>query len=378
VDSGNLVLAEKIIRRATATQPDNARLWNDQGLILVLRGNRVEADRAFRYAIRVSRDFAQPYHHLASIRAAQDRLDDAVALEADAVKRAPQNAQYAEQLEVYRGQAERQRQETLARLPWTSAAEPAPSSVEDTPAIKAASEAWEPQLDALDWDGLYERLTRDGFVVIHELLGPEACAEIRPLFDNDALFEKTVVMNRPEFGEGVYRYFQNPIPVSVAGLRRAIYRHVAGLANARQRLLGKAEKYPAEWEGFRDECHRAGQRRSAVVLFKYGVGGFNALHRDLRGRIFFPIQLAVVLSPRADRAADGFEGGRLLFCDVPEGPKARRREVPAGLGDAVLFGTRDRLVAIGGAYGSQRVKHGVSPITAGSRMVLGVPFHEYR
>ena len=37
VQEQQLDLAEKIIRRATATQPDNPVLWNDQGLILALR-----------------------------------------------------------------------------------------------------------------------------------------------------------------------------------------------------------------------------------------------------------------------------------------------------------------------------------------------------
>jgi hypothetical protein len=91
--------------------------------------------------------------------------------------------------------------------------------------------------------------------------------------------------------------------------------------------------------------------------------------------------MAVVLSPRADPSdpqADGFRGGEFLLCDVPEGKKARRREVAAGLGDALLFCTRDRPVRVGGVYGLQPVKHGLAPITAGSRFVLGLPFHEYR
>ena len=97
--------------------------------------------------------------------------------------------------------------------------------------------------------------------------------------------------------------------------------------------------------------------------------------------MFFPIQLAVVLSPRASQAASqskGFEGGEFLFCDFPERSKSRRRTIAAGLGDGVLFCTRDRLVPIGGVYGLQPVKHGVTPITSGVRVVLGVPFHEYR
>ncbi len=63
---------------------------------------------------------------------------------------------------------------------------------------------------------------------------------------------------------------------------------------------------------------------------------------------------------------------------MPEGKKSRRQEIALGLGDAVLFGTRDRLVRVGGVHGLQPVKHGVAPITKGERVVLGVPFHEYR
>jgi hypothetical protein len=33
---------------------------------------------------------------------------------------------------------------------------------------------------------------------------------------------------------------------------------------------------------------------------------------------------------------------------------------------------------MGGAFGWQAVKHGAAHITAGTRFVLGVPFHEYR
>jgi hypothetical protein len=378
VEAGNLDLAEKLIRRATATQPDNARAWNDQGVILGMRGNQAEADRAFRYAIRLARDFAEPYHHLAALRAQQDRLDDAVALEADAVQRAPQKAAYVEQLDSYRSLAELQRQQTLATLPWATEAKPAIGQVDDAPAVASATADWAKRLQAFDWGRISDSLTRESCAVLPELLDAALCAEIRSLFEEEHWFVKTVVMNEPDFGEGVYRYFRSPIPPSVDGLRRAVYPRVAAVANSWQSLLGEVENYPAKWEEFRDDCHRAGQTKSAVLILKYGPGGFNGLHRDLRGRVFFPIQMAVVLSPRADQDRAGFEGGEFVLSDFPEGPKARRREAPAGLGDGILFCTRDRLVRIGGAYGLQPVKHGVKPITAGSRLVLGMPFHEYR
>jgi uncharacterized protein len=378
VDAGNLDLARKLSQRAVATQPDNPRLWNDRGRILLLSADANEADRAFRYAIRLARDFAEPYHHLASFRAWQDRLDDAVALEADALRLDPNNAAYAAQLEAYRTSAEQQRQETLRKLPWAGTPDPAGPLPDDPPESDGIAAAWSERLQSLDWERLEERLTREGYVVLPELLPAADCADLRALFDEEDLFAKTVVMDSPDFGEGMYRYFRAPIPAAVAGLRRAIYPFVAAIASAWQGLLGEEETYPPEWVAFRDRCRKAGQTKSTPILLRYEAGGFNALHRDLRGLVFFPVQLAVVLSPRADQAADGFQGGEFLFCDVPEGPKARRREVAAGLGDAVLFCTRDRLVQIGGAYGLQPVKHGMARLTAGSRTVLGVPFHEYR
>jgi hypothetical protein len=378
VDAGNLDLARKLSQRAVTTRPDNPRLWNDRGLILLLSADVNEADRAFRYAIRLARDFAEPYHHLAALRARQDRLDDAVTLEADALRLDPDNAAYAAQLEVYRTSAEQQRQETLRKLPWSGTPDPASPLPDDPPESDGVAMAWSERLQALDWERLGEHLTREGYVLLPELLSAADCAGLRALFDEEDLFVKSVVMDDPDFGKGVYRYFRAPIPAAVAGMRRAVYPFVAAIANAWQKLLAEEETYPPEWVAFRDRCRQAGQTTSTPILLRYEAGGFNALHRDLRGRVFFPIQLAVVLSPRLDQAPDGFQGGEFLFCDVPEGPKARRREVAAGWGDAVLFCTRDRLVPIGGAYGLQPVKHGMAPLTVGSRTVLGVPFHEYR
>lgn len=57
---------------------------------------------------------------------------------------------------------------------------------------------------------------------------------------------------------------------------------------------------------------------------------------------------------------------------------ADRCAAPAGLGEAVLFCTRERLVRVGGVYGLQPVKHGLSEVTSGIRYAMGLPFHEFR
>jgi len=368
----NLDLAEKIIRRAVATQPDNPVLWNDQGMLLSLRGKQGEAEEAFRAALSLAPTYAEPFAHLAAMRAMQGYWRDAVSLMEKAVQFAQQPARFAERLQAYRALADSQPEPAEQTIPVETPT-PAP------PGAAACEDALRQAIAARDWQEIGQRLTRDGCVLLPALLDPTTCGELRPLFDIEALFAKTVVMDRAGFGQGVYRYFKAPIPVVVDGLRRAVYPHVARIANEWQSLLREAERFPAEWEGFRLQCQAAGQTTPTPILLKYGPGGFNALHRDLRGTVYFPIQMAVVLSSAMEQPEqEGFRGGEFLFCDVPEGKKARRRVIPAGLGDAVLFCTRDRLVRVGGAYGLQPVKHGVNPIAAGSRLVLGVPFHEYR
>jgi hypothetical protein len=368
VNDGNLDLAEKIIRRAVVSQQDNPVLWNDQGMILVLRGKEADAADAFRAAISLAPTFAEPYARLAALRIKQGFVTEAITLQSHAVANAPDDATLVEQLTAYKA---------LAGAENRPGATP---SLENEVSDNCLGE-WPEKLAQPDWDALGDRLTRDGCVLIERLMDAARCAQLRAMFERDEMFAKTVVMDRSDFGLGAYRYFRAPIPGVVDQLRKAIYPDVARIANGWQGLLGEPEQFPAEWVAFRDECRRAGQSTPTPILLKYGPGGFNALHRDLRGSVFFPIQMAVVLNPRADHSdelGDGFRGGEFLLCDVPERRKSRRRSIAAGLGDAVLFCTRDRLAPIGGLYGLQPVMHGVERITAGTRYVLGVPFHEYR
>jgi hypothetical protein len=371
--TGNLDLAEKIIRRAVAAQEDNPVIWNDQGVLLARRQKVSEAAESFRCALSLAPTYAEPYAHLAAIRIRQGFANEAVALQTQAVKHAPQNHEFAKQLQVYLTVAGKQ----PTALETAAGASPviAPPNSTDTPAN------WAAEVETLDWHNLGERFTRDGLAVIADLVDMATCANLSCMFDEDHRFAKTVVMDRAEFGIGVYRYFAAPIPAVVDQLRKAIYPHVARIANIWQQQLGELPRFPATWDAFRDECHQAGQTTPTPLLLKYGPGGFNALHRDLRGAVYFPVQMAIVLSPRresSDSAAEGFEGGEFLLCDFPNTEKSRRKQVVLNQGDAVLFCTRDRLVRVGSTYGLQPVKHGVAPIMAGTRFVLGVPFHEYR
>jgi hypothetical protein len=376
VDEGNLDLAEKIIRRAVVAQEDNPVLWLEQGEILALRHKEAESADAYRAAISLAPTFAEAYARLAGLRFRQGFVTEAVALQTEAVRYAPDSTGFAEQLRAYHSLADSE------KPPATPSSPSALSSERDVPTSPADSvEDWPQRLAAFDWEELGDQLTRNGCVLLERLMEAANCEKLCHMFDRDELFAKTRVMDQPDFGRGIYRYFRTPIPAVVDQLRGAIYPHVAQIANEWQRLLGDPEQYPSQWDAFREVCRSAGQTTSTPILLKYEPGGFNALHRDLRGSVYFPVQMAVVLSPLAkedDLESSGFRGGEFLFCDVPERKKSLRRAVPAGLGDALLFCTRDRLVRVGDIYGLQPVKHGVSRITAGTRFVLAVPFHEYK
>ena len=363
VNDGNLDLAEKIIRRSVVAQQDNPVLWVEQGAILALRHNEAESADAYRAAISLAPTFAEAYARLAALRFRQGFTREAATLQREAVKHEPENAGYAEQLVAYAAAAGGMTAKATASRQAQAPSTP-PQSADD------AYGAWPERLSEYDWDDVGAGLTRRDARLLERLMEASDCEALRVLFDRDDLFARTRIMDQPDYGKGTYRYFKAPIPPVVDRLRRSIYRHVAAIANDWQRLLNEPERYPKTWDEYRDVCHGAGQSFSTPILLKYEAGGFNALHRDLRGNVYFPIQLAVILSPRSENGEGtiGFRGGEFLFCDVPERKKSCRREIAAGLGDAVLFCTRDRLVRVGDVYGLQPVKHGVARITAGTRV----------
>lgn len=106
VNSDNLDLALKIIRRAVDTQPDNPVLWNDRGELLARQGNEMEAERCFLAALSLAPDFAEPYANLAAMRHRMGWLDEAVRLQMSAVQFAPNVPRHLERLEAYRAAEE--------------------------------------------------------------------------------------------------------------------------------------------------------------------------------------------------------------------------------------------------------------------------------
>jgi len=179
-------------------------------------------------------------------------------------------------------------------------------------------------------------------------------------------------MARHGFGKGEYRYFKYPLPDLIGGLRTALYRHLASIANDWNERMGIEQRYP-EWHAeFLKRCHDQGQTRPTPLLLQYVPGDFNCLHQDIYGELAFPLQVAILLSePESD-----FTGGEFVLTEQRPRMQSRAEVVPLRQGDAVAFAVHNRPVK--GTRGNYRVnlRHGVSRIRTGLRHTVGIIFHD--
>jgi hypothetical protein len=229
-----------------------------------------------------------------------------------------------------------------------------------------------PEPPTPDWNRVAAELDMQGWAVLETLLTPSACRSLAGRYTDDRLFRSRVVMGRHGFGQGEYRYFDYPLPEPVAGLRTALYPHLAPIANRWNAAMNIETRYPATHNAFLDRCHAAGQSRPTPLLLQYGAGDYNCLHQDLYGEQVFPLQLTVLLSePERD-----FSGGEFVLTEQRPRMQSRPHVVPLRQGDAVIFAVHQRPVQ--GTRGSYRVnlRHGVSRVRQGSRHTLGIIFHD--
>jgi hypothetical protein len=228
-------------------------------------------------------------------------------------------------------------------------------------------------LQSVDWTAVEGALAERGFAPLPRILTPDDCQSLSAMYGDDARFRSRIDMARYRFGIGEYKYFGNPLPTLIRDLRQDLYKRLAPIANAWQsRLKSSRPRFPGTLDGFLKICHAAGQRRPTPLLLSYTAGGHNCLHQDIYGDVAFPLQVVFGLS----RPGDDYDGGELVF--VEQRPRAQSRgfAVRVEQGEGVVFTTRERPVA--GTRGDYRValRHGVSTITSGSRMTLGVIFHD--
>lgn len=228
------------------------------------------------------------------------------------------------------------------------------------------------KIENTDWQHVTETMHKNGYAVIPNLLSDNECEQLKSNYEHSALYRKTVVMARHRFGLGEYKYFNYPLPEIIQTLRTSIYPHLAPIANSWFNALHIDIQFPLNHQDFLEQCHVNGQHKATVLILKYAEGGFNTLHQDLYGDVYFPIQMVLMLSePDHD-----FTGGEFVLTQQIPRAQSKAIVLKPKKGGALIFTTQFK--AEKGIKGYYRVnmKHGISEVKDGSRYALGIIFHD--
>ena len=235
-----------------------------------------------------------------------------------------------------------------------------------------ATTKWQKRVDSGDWEAITAEVNDFGGALLPRLLTKAEAEDIRKFYPDDARFRATIDMRRYRFGEGEYRYFQQPYPEPIEKLKQALYPRLLPIARDWWTKLGRTAPWPDALDDWLAMCHAAGQTKSTAILLRYTEGDWNALHRDLYGDLVFPLQVVINLSePGVDHT-----GGEFLL--VEQRPRAQSRGSATLLphGHGYVFTTRDRPVQSTRGWSAAPVRHGVSAIRSGERFTLGLVFHD--
>jgi hypothetical protein len=226
-------------------------------------------------------------------------------------------------------------------------------------------------INSLHWNEIQVELNKKGFAHIPELLTKKECEDLKQLYSMP-IYRSIINMQRYRFGMGEYKYFSYPLPELIQLLREGFYPKLATIANQWSELLGSDTNYPTLHSDFISICHQLNQNRPTPLILHYQQGGFNTLHQDLYGEVYFPFQVVIALS---QRGAD-YEGGELVMTEQLPRAQSKANVLTPNQGDAIIFTTNFRPVKGTRGYFKSRMKHGVSELKSGERYALGIIFHD--
>jgi hypothetical protein len=228
------------------------------------------------------------------------------------------------------------------------------------------------RLKEKDWDKVGENMHEHGYALIPSLLSKKECEELIGLYSADHLYRKTITMERYRFGRGEYKYFQYPLPDLIRQIRETVYPHLAPIANRWMDLLKIDTTFPSTFKSLHDLCHANNQTKPTILILKYGKGGFNTLHQDLYGDIYFPMQLVIFLN----EPGEDYTGGEFVLTEQIPRAQSKAVVLRPNRGDMLLFTTNFRPVKGSKGYYRVNMKHGVSQLYNGQRHTLGIIFHD--
>jgi hypothetical protein len=230
----------------------------------------------------------------------------------------------------------------------------------------------EEKINTADWQQVTENMHDKGYAIIENVLTEEDCSELTGNYQNAGAYRKTVIMERYRFGVGEYKYFNYPLPALIQSIRTAVYPRLAPIANTWMKVLQLDNQYPLMHEEFLNLCEQQGQTKATVLILKYGQGGYNTLHQDLYGDLYFPIQLVLFLN----EPGEDYEGGEFVL--TQQNPRAQSKAIvlKPRKGDMLLFTTNFRPAKGSKGYYQMKMKHGVSEVQQGERYAVGIIFHD--
>jgi hypothetical protein len=228
------------------------------------------------------------------------------------------------------------------------------------------------KLATTDWQSVSESMNEKGYALIPKMLTDEHCKELISNYNTEYLYRKTVVMERYRFGLGEYKYFDYPLPKIIQTLRETVYPKLSPIANLWMKVLNIEKIFPKTFEELQSLCHQNNQLKPTPLILKYGKGGFNTLHQDLYGDVYFPMQCVLFLNePDKD-----FTGGEFVLTQQTPRAQSKAIVLKPKKGDMLIFTTNFRPIKGTRGYYRVNMKHGVSEVISGERHTLGVIFHE--
>ncbi|XZF12993.1 2OG-Fe(II) oxygenase [Chitinophagaceae bacterium MMS25-I14] len=228
------------------------------------------------------------------------------------------------------------------------------------------------RLHGTDWENITETLHEKGYAIIPGILEDADCRQLIKDYSNDALYRKTIVMERYRFGAGEYKYFNYPLPPVIQQLRETIYPYLSSVANVWMKALSIETSFPHSLAEMQQLCSKQGQTKPAVLILKYGVGGHNTLHQDLYGDVWFPLQAVLFLNEPGSE----YTGGEFVMTQQTPRAQSKAIVLSPAKGDLLIFTTNFRPARGSKGYYRVQMKHGVSELHMGERHTVGIIFHD--
>ncbi|UUC45297.1 2OG-Fe(II) oxygenase [Flavobacterium cerinum] len=228
------------------------------------------------------------------------------------------------------------------------------------------------RLKTIDWDQVAGTMHEKGYVVLSDIVPETICNTLIDQYNESGLYRKTVVMERYRFGKGEYKYFDYPLPDLIQQLRSEVYEKLVPIANLWMKALHIDTRYPEKHQELLELCKDNNQLKPTALILNYTKGGFNTLHQDLYGEVYFPIQMVLFLN----ETGEAYTGGEFVLTEQVPRAQSKAIVLQPKRGDILIFTTNFRPVRGTKGYYRVGMKHGVSEVRSGNRYTMGIIFHD--